>query len=180
MAGDAHREREHRVRILSIDGDSAGAWNPRMAGRDAWNPRMGPSFRIRRGATAVPYPSRLRHSLSGAAALTLGVVAPSALMQQRARMARARGIRGWGAESEDGWAQRVVAFHRQSGCEISGHRGGCERASGAQRGLSGGDAAADASGGRGDAGRGENRGSGGVRPGGGMVGGGRPRSAHMG
>lgn len=48
MAGDAHREREHRVRILSIVGDSAGAWNPRIAGRGAWNPRMGPSFRIRR------------------------------------------------------------------------------------------------------------------------------------
>jgi hypothetical protein len=103
-----------------------------------------------------------------------------ALMQQRARTARARGIRGWGAESEDGWAQRVVAFHRQSGCEISGHRGGCGRTGGAQRGLSGGDAAADASGGRGDAGRGENRGSEGARPGGGTVGGGRPRSAHMG
>jgi|UPI000220BEC1 hypothetical protein len=85
-------------------------------------PRMGSPFCIRRGgAAAVPYPFRLCHSLSGAAALTLGVAAPSALMQQQRRRrghvesedgARARGIRGWD----------VVAFHRRSGCEISGHR----------------------------------------------------------
>jgi hypothetical protein len=36
MAGDAHREREHRGRIISIDGDGAGAWNPALAGRDSW------------------------------------------------------------------------------------------------------------------------------------------------
>lgn len=82
-------------------------------------PRMGSPFCIRRGgAAAVPYPFRLCHSLSGAAALTLGVAAPSALMQQQRRRrghvesedgARARGIRGWD----------VVAFHRWSRCEIS-------------------------------------------------------------
>jgi hypothetical protein len=33
MAGDAHRERKHRGRIISIDGDGAGAWNPALAGR---------------------------------------------------------------------------------------------------------------------------------------------------
>jgi hypothetical protein len=36
MAGDAHREREHRGRIISIDGDGARAWNPALAGHGSW------------------------------------------------------------------------------------------------------------------------------------------------
>ena len=36
MAWDAHKEREHRSRIISIDGNDAGAWNPALAGRDSW------------------------------------------------------------------------------------------------------------------------------------------------